>query len=1320
MPIPGDILFECHPDPMWIYDRETLRFLEVNDSAIAKYGYSRDEFLAMTIKDIRPAEDVPRLLETVASLIAGFNDAGIWRHCLKSGEIISVVITAHTLDHDGTRAELVSARDVTRLLALEEDKANYLKREQVLRQEAEASAHLFQSLFESAPGQFLVLTPDEFRIVAASDAYLNATSTRREDIKGRRMFDVFPDDPDDSKADGVRNLRASLEQVKVTGMSDILPVQRYPIPRPKDQGGGFAEHFWSCIHTPIKGADGNIVFIMLRAEDVTEFVYSAEGRLTTRGSTATEEHDGAQLELDILLRSRELKIANSRLQEQEASLRTAKRLLKLGIWKLNLDSDVLSWSDDIYEMYDIAPEEFGHCFDAYLGLMHPDDRQGLVDELNSFLEKPDAPLQFRHRIPKPDGSIMHVQGMGELANTADGRLLTGVVQNITDQVLADSQLAEAASLQRIAGQAAHLGGWRFDLQTKTMQWSKETAEIHDVGPQFQPTLQEAINFYTPEYRNRFRRIFDACAERGESFSEVMPKITATGRPIWVRSTGEAEYDAEGNICAVRGAFQDITDHINAREQSKTLSQQLEQTLESMSDGFFTLDRDFNFTFVNDEFCRVLNKRRDALIGNNIRQCFPAAANSAFRIEYEAALATQTTRTFTQHYSELNLWLRVKAYPSIDGLAIYFQDVTQERAREQHLRLLESAVSRQNDILLITEAEPMDEPEGPRIIYVNDAFERRTGYRREEVIGQTPRFLQGPKTQQAELDRIREALTHWQPVRAELINYTKSGDEFWLEMDIVPLADESGWYTHWIAVERDITDRKMAERAVRQSDERFQLVTKATNDVIWDWDLVQDSMWWNDNLKTMFGYDPVQITDGLQFWVEHLHPEDRNSVLAELYAVFSSDDITWQGEYRFLHANGKALSVVDRGFITRDTSGKAIRMVGSMVDVTELREMDERLRQSQKLEAVGHLTGGIAHDFNNLLTVILGNAEFMQEQLTDQPDLKRLAEMTVTAAERGAELTNRLLAFARRQALQPRRVNINKLVTDTLGLLKRALNEDIELTFVDTGELWTTEIDPGQLEVALLNLAINARDAMPEGGRLLIETANTLLDEAYVQDQVDVTAGEYVQVSVSDSGTGMAADTLSQAFDPFFTTKMMGKGSGLGLSMVYGFVKQSGGHARIYSEENEGTTIRLYFPRTGATDEVPYQTPQEIEPRGGSEHILVVEDDDQVRTYVTNLLKSLGYRVTAARSGAEALDILTEYQDIDLLFTDVVMPGGINGRQLSEQALSIHPHMKVLFTSGYSENAIIHNGRLDKGVQLISKPYHREQLAQKLREILDPS
>jgi len=1319
MHIPEDILFECHPDPMWIYDRETLRFLDVNHAAIAKYGYSRDEFLAMTIEDIRPTEDVAKLHENLANPAAGFNDAGIWRHCLKSGEIISVAITAHTLDYDGTKAELVSARDVTQLLALQADKADHLKREQDLRQEAETSANLFQSLFEAAPGQFLVMTPDEFRIVAASDAYLKATGTRRQDIKGRLMFDVFPDDPDDSKADGVRNLRASLEQVKETGMSDILPVQRYPIPRPEDQGGGFAEHFWSCVHTPLKGADGQIIFIILRTEDVTDFVYSAEGRLASQRATDMEEHDEARLELDILLRSRELKMANSRLQEQEASLRTAKRLLKLGIWKLNLDSDVLSWSDDIYDMYDIAPEDFGHCFDAYLQLMHPDDRQGLVDELNSFLEKPDTPLQFRHRIPKPDGSIMYVQGMGELANTADGRVLTGVVQNITDQVLADNRLAEATSLQRIAGEAARLGGWRFDLERKIMTWSREIADIHDVGQQFQLTFQDVVNFYTPEYRNRFQRVFDACATRGEPFSEVMAKTTATGRPIWVRNTGEAEYNVDGNICAVRGALQDITDHINAREQSKTLSSQLEQTLESMSDGFFTLDRDFNFTFVNNEFCRILNKRRDALIGNNAWECFPAAADSAFRTEYEAALTTQTTRTFTERYSELNIWLRVKAYPSIEGLAIYFQDVTQERAREQHLRLLESAISRQNDILLITEARPLDEPEGPRIIYVNDAFERHTGYSREEVIGKTPRLLQGPKTQRAELDRIREALTLWQPVRAELINYTKSGDEFWLEMDIVPLADETGWFTHWVAVERDITDRKMAEQAVRQSDERFQLVTKATNDVIWDWDLAHDGVWWNDNLITMFGYDPIQITDGLQFWVEHIHPDDRNNVLAELYAVFSSDDVTWQGEYRFLHANGKALSVVDRGFITRDTSGKAVRMVGSMVDVTELREMDERLRQSQKLEAVGHLTGGIAHDFNNLLTVILGNAEFMQEQLNEQPDLQQLAEMTVTAAERGAELTNRLLAFARRQALQPRRVDINKLVTDTLGLLKRALNEDIELTFVDTRELWTTEIDPGQLEVALLNLAINARDAMPEGGRLLIETANTLLDEAYTQDQVDVIAGDYVQVSVSDSGSGMPADIVSQAFDPFFTTKVMGKGSGLGLSMVYGFVKQSGGHARIYSEENEGTTIRLYFPRAAATDVEPHEATREIEPRGGSEHILAVEDDDQVRTYVTNLLESLGYRVTAARSGAEALDILLQHKDIELLFTDVVMPGGINGRQLSEQALSIHPDMKVLFTSGYSENAIIHNGRLDKGVQLISKPYHREQLALKLREILDP-
>lgn len=424
------------------------------------------------------------------------------------------------------------------------------------------------------------------------------------------------------------------------------------------------------------------------------------------------------------------------------------------------------------------------------------------------------------------------------------------------------------------------------------------------------------------------------------------------------------------------------------------------------------------------------------------------------------------------------------------------------------------------------------------------------------------------------------------------------------------------------------------------------------------------------------------------------------------------------QYRFVHANGTARMVSDRGFVIRDADGKAIRMVGSMTDVTDSVQMDERLRHAQKLEAVGQLTGGVAHDFNNLLTVILGNAELLTEQLTDQQQLRILAEMTATAAERGAELTNRLLAFSRRQPLDPRNVNVNKLLQNMDSLLRRTLQENIDIETDYAGGLWLSEVDPGQLEGALLNLAINARDAMPDGGKLTIETGNTLLDEAYADGHDEVKPGQYVMVSVSDTGTGMSSDIVNQAFEPFFTTKQIGKGSGLGLSMVFGFAKQSGGHVKIYSEIGDGSTIKLYLLRAESTGNSVYDGHLAPQTDGGSENILLVEDDPLVRDHVTSQLKALGYQIHTAGNADEAHGILKLMSNIDLLFTDIVMPGTMNGRQLADLARQLRPGIKVLLTSGYTENAIVHHGRLDRGVHLLNKPYRRQELAAKVREVLD--
>jgi signal transduction histidine kinase/ActR/RegA family two-component response regulator/HAMP domain-containing protein len=395
------------------------------------------------------------------------------------------------------------------------------------------------------------------------------------------------------------------------------------------------------------------------------------------------------------------------------------------------------------------------------------------------------------------------------------------------------------------------------------------------------------------------------------------------------------------------------------------------------------------------------------------------------------------------------------------------------------------------------------------------------------------------------------------------------------------------------------------------------------------------------------------------------------------------------------------------------------LTGALVvahDVTEAKETERLLRQSQKLEAIGKLTGGVAHDFNNVLTVITGTAEILADGLVDRPDLLIIARMIDQAAGRGANLTRHLLAFARRQPLEPRNVDINALVLETAQLLRTTLGEHIEIESMLEADAEPAHIDPSQLSTALLNLAVNARDAMPGGGKLTLETGNVVLDESYAQGNPDVRPGPYVMIAVSDTGAGIPAKLRDKVFEPFFTTKPMGKGTGLGLSMVYGFVKQSGGHIKIYSEEGYGTTIKLYLPRATAQADAPAKAPLPI--RGGDETIMVVEDDALVRNFVVAQLNSLGYKTITAADGNVALAHLDDGAPFDLLLTDVIMPGGINGRQLADTVTLRRPSVKVLYTSGYTENAIVHHGRLDAGVLLLAKPYRRADLARMVRAALD--
>jgi signal transduction histidine kinase/ActR/RegA family two-component response regulator len=571
----------------------------------------------------------------------------------------------------------------------------------------------------------------------------------------------------------------------------------------------------------------------------------------------------------------------------------------------------------------------------------------------------------------------------------------------------------------------------------------------------------------------------------------------------------------------------------------------------------------------------------------------------------------------------------------------------------------------------------------------------------------------------------------------------------------PLRDAAGRLIGIVGIGRDPAVSHSA--LLREREDLLALAEEAGQLGVFEWQVTSGLMRLSPKFLSLYGM--TEFDGGYQSWYARVFREDHVQITSLIENAFANQARELSAEFRITRADDDALKWMElRGIIFYDAHRRPLRVVGVNVDVTErkrsilrlraftetleesirerTRELEaeymarqkaeESLRQAQKMEAVGQLTGGVAHDFNNLLTVVLGGLETIGRQiphLSESPATARIVrarDMALQGVQRAVTLTTRLLAFSRQQPLIPKPLDANKLVSGVCELLRRTLGENISLETVLAGGLWPTFADANQLENALLNLALNARDAMPNGGKMTIETANCYLDEAYVHTLPEpVGRGQYVMIAVADTGVGMDQTTLEKAFEPFFTTKEVGKGTGLGLSQVYGFVRQSSGHVKIYSEVGEDTTVKIYLPRYFGTTEGGQTADMPDAMRAiGKETILVAEDDDALRTYTTDVLRELGYRVLEAGSGAEALEILARDIQVDLLFSDIVMPGGINGRQLADEALRRRPALKVLFTTGYTRNAIVHHGRLDPGTHLISKPFSFQELAAKLRTRLD--
>lgn len=900
-------------------------------------------------------------------------------------------------------------------------------------------------------------------------------------------------------------------------------------------------------------------------------------------------HDASQRESNL----RDLEVARDDaikdLEEISSRLTLVQRLAHIATWDFLIEEKLITWSDEIYTIFGVERGGGPPTTQLWKELIHPDDRARMTAAEVAIWEGRETRWDEELRIVRPDGDLRHVWTRAELVSDGDGRRLVGTVQDITERKLMEAELSTAVTDMAMAGELAKVGAWSVDLVNRTVSWSDEIYAIHEVPVGTEISIDGGMDYFAPETRKRSRELFEACAQDGIPFDAEQELITATGRRIWVRGIGMPVRDAQGRIVGIRGAFQDIDALKRSEQEVRRLADRLKATLESITEGFMIVDRDWRFVYINGEAARWAQRERDELLGKIIWDEFPNLVGSELHTGCLQAVRGGESVSFDDIGMERGASrFSVRIYPSSEGVAIYFQNVT-----EAH----------------------------------------------------------------------------------------------------------------------DVID------ALRESEARFKLVARAAADTIWDYDIRAGSLWWSDDFAVRLGYEPEEMPPSSENWRNVVHPDDLDRVMAEQNAAYASGADSWNAGYRLIRRDGTILHVLDRAYLMRDSEGRLVREVGGTTDISQRLEYEERLHQSQRLESIGLLTGGIAHDFNNLLTVILGNAELLLEGAAENERQQRLLNVSLMAAQRGANLTSRLLAFARRQALRPQTIDVSRLIAGMDDLLRRTIGGAVEVD-VDAGDdLRHVLVDPTQLESAILNLCINARDAMPNGGRLAIEACNAQLGEGDIGTQ-DIAAGPYVMVSVSDTGTGMSSEVVAQAFEPFFTTKEVSKGSGLGLSVIYGFMRQSGGHVTIESEVDMGTVVRLYLPPAAQRAEETASEETDAGDHGGTEHVLVVEDDELVRDHVTAMLSNLGYAVVAAPNGPEALKFLRSDAPIDLLFTDVVMPGGMNGRQLADAARELRPDLPVLFTSGYAEDVIGRQGGLEPGIQLINKPYRRADVARKLRQVLD--
>jgi PAS domain S-box-containing protein len=999
-----------------------------------------------------------------------------------------------------------------------------------------------------------------------------------------------------------------------------------------------------------------------------------------------------------------------------------------------LEGIVTTWNAAAARIFGYSVEEMiGHHISVIAAPGHEDDMASILDRIRRGERVEHYETQRRRK----DGTIIDISLTVSPLSDAQGIIFgaSKIARDITQQKAAELALRYSREHLALAQTLGRIGSIEVDLRTDEAYWSDEVYRLHELDPLTggPNKLGLVLNAMYPDDRPAFIN-FSSTLRRGAVPAPIESRVPLRDGGIrWIRRTAQIFTDETGPT-RVLVINQDITESKRLEEQIARERDTAQRYLDVAAVMILVLNLDGTVAMINRKGCDILGyDDADHILGkywtgNFIPERVRTEMGDVFRrlsAGNDPGLSTYENPILTCYGKERtiawqNVVLRDDQGRPISTLSSG-EDITARRQAEEASR------ENQERFAAIFHDSPAgivitDVASGGKIIEANDAWLNASGYRRDEVIGRTSAELNlwadPDGRDRLYLDLSRPDVVWDSEVRVRrkdgiIINYATT----MRQLNIAGRACV-------IALGFDVTDRKRAEDELRRSQDHLARVQNVAGIGSVEVDLVSGEVYRSEEVYRLVGIDAH--SEGLSFeqFFAAVHPDDLPKMRAEL-------DISLRGEesepreFRVIAPDGAIRWLYRETHIVRDADGKPTRYIATIFDITERKaaeghrsQLEQQLQQAQKMEAIGQLTGGVAHDFNNLLMVMMGNLELIQERVGADPKLGRWIADALDAGKSGSDLTHRLLAFSRRQTLEPEPTDINRRIAGFVPLIRRAIGEAVEIKQKLSESVWPVMIDPSQFDSAILNLAVNARDAMPGGGWIEIATENVTIDEAYAAQHVDLKAGDFVRVTVSDSGSGMSPEVLARAFEPFFTTKEVGKGTGLGLSMVYGFIKQSGGNVTIYSEVGTGTVIRLLLPRVAQAAKLGAELASARGPLAtGADSILVLEDDAKVRAVTVAFLGTLGYRTLDVGTGGEALAILAEHPEVVLLLSDVVLAGGDSGPAVAEAAKKIRPNLKVLFASGYTEDALAHNGRLDPDVLLLHKPFTKSALSNKVREAL---